>query len=185
MNEIQVRESPEAIIVRLDEARHALTVARNDFERLCVVDHARAVEAAAASLGRRDIQVEASILVQEAERAIAKANPPMSREEAGARRWKERVVRDDALIKPTKLRDIRRAHEGIEDEEFEEIVEQAKEEMQPLTRKALADIGKQKQGKAAREERDTKLSAQETLFPTSQLYTVLLDDPPWHTCLLK
>ena len=42
MNEIQVRESPEAIIVRLDEARHALTVARNDFERFCVGDHARA-----------------------------------------------------------------------------------------------------------------------------------------------
>ena len=38
MNEIQVRESPPAIIVRLDEARHALTVASNDLERLCIRD---------------------------------------------------------------------------------------------------------------------------------------------------
>ena len=117
MNEIQVRESPEAIIVRLDEARHALTVARNDFERLCVVDHARAVEAAAAGLGRRGIQVEASILVQEAERSIAQGNPPMDNREAGARRWKERVVPGDGLIKQTTLRDIRRAPDPIEDSE--------------------------------------------------------------------
>ena len=51
--------------------------------------------------------------------------------------------------------------------------------MQPLTQKALVDIGRRKRRKEARDERDTKLSAQETFFPTGQLYTVLLADPPW------
>ena len=38
MNKIQVRESPPAIIVRLDEARRALTVASNDLERFRIRD---------------------------------------------------------------------------------------------------------------------------------------------------
>ena len=46
MNEIQVRESPEVSIERLDEARHALAGAKNDFERLSIRDQARTVEAA-------------------------------------------------------------------------------------------------------------------------------------------
>ena len=113
MNEIQMRQAPETIITRLNEARHALTVARNDFERIRVCNYARAVEAAAAVLGRREIQVEASVLVQEAERAIAKANPPMDNRAAGARRWKERVVPGDGLIKPSTMRDIRQTHAPI------------------------------------------------------------------------
>ena len=87
---------------------------------------------------------------------------------------KKVVVRDDDLTKPTTLRDIRRAHEPIEDSEFQEIVEQATVVGVSLTRKALADIGKRKRREKVREERDTKLSAQETLFPTGQLYTVWL-----------
>ena len=71
MNELQERESPEAVIERLDEVRHALTVASNDFERLRIRDQTRTVEAAAKIWNRREIQVQTSILAQEAERAIA------------------------------------------------------------------------------------------------------------------
>ena len=133
MNKVQVRESPGAIIERLDEARHALTVARNDFERIRVCNHARAVEAAAAVLGRREIQVEASVLVQEAERAIAKANPPMSRQESGAQKGKKVVNPNNDLISANSLRNIRHVHDRIDDLEFQEIVEQATEEGVPLT----------------------------------------------------
>ena len=61
---------------KLDTARQALASATTDFERVRVRDHAAAVQAAAAILERREIQVEASILVSEEEREIAKANPP-------------------------------------------------------------------------------------------------------------
>ena len=77
------------------------------------------------------------------------------------------------------IRQMHMAHDSVDDEEFQEVIEQAKEEMQPLTRQTLVEIGKRKKRKKAREERDTRLSAQETLFPTGQLYTVLLADPPW------
>lgn len=44
----------------------------------------------------------------------------MSYQEAGARQGKKGVVPDDDLIKPTTLRDIRQAHDPIDDLEFEQ-----------------------------------------------------------------
>ena len=167
------------VVEWVDQARNALQLARDNFERVRVRDQAKAVQEAAAVLDRRDIQVEASILVQEAERAVAKANPPVSSEEAGRRTGKKGVPPEDTLIKPSTLRNIRQAHVALADEEFEEMIEQAEEEEIPLTRKALTDVGKRKRREKVREERDKKLSAQETLFPTGQLYSVLFGDPPW------
>ena len=137
MNEIQVRESPPAIIVRLDEARRALTVASNDFERFRIRDQARTVEAAAKIWNRRDIQVQASVLVQEVEREIAKANPPMSYSEAGARKGKKPVTPEEPLIKPSTLRSIRQAHDKISDSEFDSIVGEFVFRQEVLTRKQL------------------------------------------------
>ena len=148
MNEIQVRESPEAIIVRLDEARHALTVARNNFERLCVRHHARAVEAAAAGLGRREIQVEASVLVQEAEREIAKANPANPGGKGTSN--KSSVMQDNATpLSAGVIRQMRLAHDSIEDEEFAEIIVAATKNKEPLTRKTLLERSKRKTVRSA------------------------------------
>ena len=61
---------------QLDRAHTALVQASTDFERLMIRDQAKAYEAAAKILKRRDIQKQASILVQDAERAVSKANPP-------------------------------------------------------------------------------------------------------------
>lgn len=65
-----------AVAECVDQARIALHYARDNFERVQVRDHAKAIQEAAAVLNRRDIQFEASVLVQKAERAIAKTNPP-------------------------------------------------------------------------------------------------------------
>ena len=181
MKELVVVEGMADLVVVewLDQARAALQVARDNFERVRVRDHVKAVQEAAAVLGHRDIQVQASVLVQEAEREIAKANPPMSYSEAGARKGKKPVTPGNGLISGSNLRRIRLAHDQIDDDEFEEIVGQATDEGVPLTRKALTDIGARKRREEAREKRDAKLSTQETLFPAGQLYTVLLADPPW------
>ena len=93
--------------------------------------------------------MEASILVQEAERAIAKANPPMRMGEAGARRGRKVVVRGDDLIKPSTIRDIRQAHDRIEDSEFTEIIVAATKNEEPLTRKTLLEISKRKTVRSA------------------------------------
>ena len=176
MQELVVVEGMSDLVVVewLDQARVALQVARDNFERVRVRDQAKAVQEAAAVLNRSDIQFEASVLVQEAERAIAQANPPRQ----GERTDLNFGLREPEVSKDL-IRNVRKAHDPIGNDEFEEIVAQAKEEMQPLTRKALVDIGKRKRREEAREERDNRLSAQETLFPTGQLYTVLLADPPW------
>ena len=102
---------------------------------------------------RRDIQVEASILVQEAERAIAKANPANP---GGKGTPKNSVLQDDAVVKPTTLRNIRQAHDSVDDEEFQEIIEQAKDEAQPLTRQALVEVGRRKRREEMREISMTK-----------------------------
>ena len=180
MNEIQVRESPGAIIERLDEARRALTVAQTDFERLRIRDQARTVEAAAKILNRRDIQVQASILVQQAERAIAKANPPMSRQESGAQKGKKVVTPEDDLISRSNLRNIRQSHSSLEDSEFTEIIEEATKNEEPLTRKTLLEVSKRKKQTENRQKRDEQLAAQATQLPTGeQKYTVIYADPPW------
>ena len=176
MNELVVMEemSDLAVVEWVDQARSALQVARDNFERVRIRDQAKAVQEAAAVLGRRDVQVQASVLVQEAERAIAKANPPRQ----GERTDLNFGLREPEVSKDL-IRNVRKAHDPIEDTEFEQIVEQAVDEGVPLTRKALADVGKRRRREEAREERDMRLSAQETLFPEGQLYTVLLADPPW------
>ena len=122
---------------KLDAARQALAEATTDFDRIKVRDHAAAVQAAAAILNRRDIQVEASILVTEAERAIAKANPP-----APPGRGKK-VDPGSTISKPVRQK-IRQTHAPITDPEFDQVKEQAREQGEPITRKALKDLGREK-----------------------------------------
>ena len=90
---------------QLDRAHTALAQASTDFERLTIRDQAKAYQAAAEILNRRDIQVQASVLVQRAEREISKANPPKPPPGRS-------VVLGDGSIPQTTIRDIRAAHSG-------------------------------------------------------------------------
>ena len=177
MNEVQVRESPETIITQLDEARYALSNAQHDFERLRLRNQARTVEAAAKIWNRRDIQVQASILVQQAERAIAKANPPCQ----GKRTDIQNFVRpEDEVLPKSTVRNIRQAHSFVDDSEFTDIIETATKNEEPLTRKTLLEVGKRKKQTENRQKRDEQLAAQATQLPTGeQKYTVIYADPPW------
>ena len=96
--------------IRLASAYQMLTEARDDFERLQVRDFGKAIQEAAGILKHKAIQVQASLLVADAERAIAKANPPMSRQESGAQKGNKVVIPEDNLISQSNLRNIRQAH---------------------------------------------------------------------------
>lgn len=91
---------------QLDRAHTALAEVSTDFERLMIRDQAKAYQAAAEILDRREIQVQASVLVQRAERAISKANPPL-----------KRGPRPDNFVpsgdKIPKLRDMRAVHSKL------------------------------------------------------------------------
>lgn len=139
--------------IRLSSAYQMLTEARDDFERLQVRDFAKAIQEAAGILKHKAIQVQASLLVADAERAIAKANPPQQgkrndlnfsrREgEVNQKTIENFVAPDDEVIKPTTLRDIRQAHDKLTDGAYEIIKQQSTEHAQPLTRATLQQKSK-------------------------------------------
>ncbi len=132
------RASPEskALGIGVERAYAALRDVRNDFERLIVRDKAQAIAAAAAVLKRRDIQTEASILVSSAERAIAKANPPIPPEQRSPGRGGNTVLQGNGIPQST-VRKIRMAHDKLTDEQFTAASDKAREQGEPLTRTAL------------------------------------------------
>lgn len=139
MNDIQ------NLPARLDQARTALIQARTDFGRIKIRDAAKAVQVAAEILERKDIQVQASILVSDAERAIAQANPPKPAiPPPGGKKTAPAAGHTDGTEDQQTARqlgrliqDVRQAHSGISDERFEALRNEAIGSGQPMTRKAL------------------------------------------------
>ena len=154
-----------AIPSQLDRAHTALARASTDFERIRIRDQSKAVEAAAAILKRRDIQVQASVLVQRAEREIAKANPPKTRTETG--RGHKLVLREHEIPQDT-IRTVRAVHSKLTDEQFSARVTQAEETETPLTRQSLKILTAV----------ETHQSVAPPVFPEGR-YPVLYADPPW------
>ena len=134
--------------VLLDRGHQALVAASNDFERVRVRDGAKAVQAAAEVLKRKDIQVVASLLVCDAERAIAKANPPPTPSESGARKGQKGVVPDNTLPQQT-IRDIRHAHNKVTDEQYQAAKDKAVSDEQPISRASIKNTGMKLRRQAA------------------------------------
>ena len=141
---------------KLDTARQALAEASTDFELLRVRDHAAAVQAAAAILKRKDVQVDASLLVAEAEREIAKANPP-------APPGRGKKVEAASTISKATRSELRKAHTPITDKQFADLKNQAREQGQPLTRQAIKDVAREAEKVA---EREAKRKAAVAIAPT-------------------
>ena len=137
-----------ALTTRIDTAREALALAKDDFDRLRVRDAAAAVRAAAEVIGRRDVQVVAAELVADAERAIAQANPPKKagRKAAG-------MVAPEATIPKDQLSKMRAAH-AQPDAEYEKAKAEAREAGQPITREALKQRNSEARRKAKHEARE-------------------------------
>ena len=117
---------------RLASAYQMLTEARDDFERLQVRDFGKAIQEAAGILKHKAIQVQASLLVADAERAIAKANPPQQ----GKRHDLNLSLREGEVNQKT-VQNIRQAHSKHNDAEYEDLKQEAVETQTPLTRNQL------------------------------------------------
>ena len=144
MSELAVLEpQDQSIPAELDAAKRKLCEATSDEERIDIRDYARGVAKAIAIPQQKDIKVQAANLVQDAERAIAKANPPMSS--------KERAKRNESARRPLplsltrrQLSYIRQAHDLLTDEEFEKKKVEAIETNTPLTRRSLQEDARRK-----------------------------------------
>ena len=175
MNDLATTETSN-IAIKLNSASQALAQATSDFERIEIRDTAKAIQAASEILKRKDIQVQASLLVTDAERAIVKANP--SRQ--GERTDKNFVTSKDDVISQSNLRNMRQAHDSLSDTEFGSIKSEAIESEEPLTRSKLQKITKDKRQKQNRAERDIKLESSNTQLPDgTQKYGIIYADPPY------
>ena len=124
----------------VERARMELSAARDNHTRLMVRDQAQAAREAARILGLSEVQVEAAEIVALAERSIAKANPPHP--EGRPPKGKEKTVFPENGLSQGTVRTIRAAHSGLSDEQFEQVVAQAREKGKPLTRATLKRVAK-------------------------------------------
>ena len=166
------------IPLQLDRAHTALAQASTDFERLRIRDQAKAYQAAAKILGYREIQVQASVLVQDAERAVAKANPPESATERGRHggSGKKAVMPDNGLseiVSGRVLRQIRHAHDGLSEQGYQQVIADLGDE--PLTREK---VKRAKMAEASAKVKDEQ-AEREGIEPPTGLYDVIVIDPPW------
>ena len=186
MNELTpIQENDNAIPAKLDVAKRALAEATEDWQRIDIRDYARAVAAATAILERKDIQIQAANLVQDAERAIVKANPPIPKEESIRRANKVQLGKktketsgafskthqtdENFVLQPPKFRALlnnaRQAHKHLSDEEYEAKKAEAIETGTPLTRSALVEEGRRKQQEQKRREAEEKRLGREKPTP--------------------
>lgn len=187
MNELTPVESSHDIPAKLDVAKRALAEATEDWQRIDIRDYARAVAAASAILERKEIQVQAANLVQDAERAIAKANPIMPVEERMKKARNSRLtsigyqvpnrkkISDNSakeLLTENQLKNIRDAHKYLSDEEFEAKKVEAVETGVPLTRNVLVEQGLENRKEEKRQERESQLAEEK-----AQIEMMLEEDP--------
>ena len=166
---------PSGIIAQVDSIRQALSLCRTDFERLAIRDKARAVSAAAKILKRRDVQSQASWLVADAERLIAKANPPKPPRERSPGRLGNTLPREQHIPRET-LSKIRAAH-AMPDETYEAAKAESLESSEPITRKALLGVSRKHKTDARRAKRPNPPPPSD--ITADRRYRVILADPPW------
>ena len=125
-----------SLIAALERGKAVLAECRDNADRLYIRDQAKAAQAAAEVLKRKDIATTASLLVTEAERAIVQATPPAQ----GKRNDLTNFVGEDDEVRRTPvipaLRDMRMAH-AISDGEWESRKVRAVEIQTPVTRAGL------------------------------------------------
>lgn len=135
---LQPVENDQNIPAKLDIARRALAEVTEDWQRIKIRDYAKALEAAAAILKHKNIQVQAANLVQDAERAIAKANPPnITGRPKKVVTPNNDFLESEPVISQNNLRQIRHAHNNLSDEEYEAAKAESVETQTPLTRSAF------------------------------------------------
>lgn len=169
----EISSEVQDIIDKVDQASVMLAQASNDYERLYVRDQAKAAMAAAHVLKLHDVVKRASIMVQRAERAIAKANPP----QPGKRTDLEPVAPGAIGLPTDTLSKMRTAHNAFTDDEFEQRVRQTlvNPEAPPMTRSMLSNEAREKKCKDAGAERQ---------HAADELRAEALAQPPASDCTL-
>lgn len=167
----------ESLIANLDRGRAALQAATDDYQRLDLRDSARKAQVAAEILNRKDIAVQYSLLIADAERAIAVANPSTGR--GGDHTSEQRPPAGIAIPNAT-LGRIRQAG-SLPDDEYEKLKQEAVQRQEPLTQKAVIDAAKtlkREQQLVVNAAERQRLREDPLPLPTERYRTIVID-PPW------
>ena len=140
-NPIVQTQGDKALLSLLELERQSLIEARDDFDRVRIRDQAAAYRAAAEVIKHRDIRIIAAELVADAERAIAKANPPTPAQKRSPGRKRNTVIWIHGIprtpVDASSLRRIRQAHGAIEDAEYEQVKADFSANGRAISRKGL------------------------------------------------
>lgn len=147
-----VTQSAGGMLAHIDNARQALQQARTDLERLEVRDGAERLKVLAQVLDRREVEVEASILINDAERAIAKANPATPPEVSGAMKGKG-INAESIPLSTSTLSQIRTTHRNLSDSDYQDALTRARRSGRALSRSRLREIGNRSQTGKAQEKK--------------------------------
>ena len=118
----------ELLPVNLTVMSKHLALAKNNWERIDIRDHAQKLQAAYAIVNNKQMEVEASWLVADAERCIVQNTPkkqtgpkPDNLLPQGNKLFDLEDTEPEQVVKPDVLSKMRKAHEAIDDEQYEEL----------------------------------------------------------------
>ena len=178
--------TPAQVEHNLHSLAVALELADGDVSAaFSVRDDAQRQQVAYAAAGFRQASIRANAIVHRAERIVAMA--PKRQDGRPAQNADPRVsVSDDTNADQQQRSKIRSAHANVPDDQFDAMLARAAETGEPLTRKAIADAGKQNARDAERAERDAALAQQTPALAAAgdhnaapPRYAIILADPPW------
>ena len=128
--------APTRITMLMEVSRQALEHATSDVERLRQRTHWQSLSQVARAIGRTDIMVQAAEMVFTAEHYIYLADKKAPAEKGG--RGKKVIRAIDARL----LKEIRKAFRHVDTRLFHDLVKMARENSDPLTRKAIRTAGR-------------------------------------------
>ena len=149
LNLPEVSGTPKSVQRFIAAGQQWLTLSSDNFERIKVRDAAERAQALALALGYREIAIQCSVLVAKAERVIVAETPVQQGKRTDLLEKSEGdqdlnfVAADNEVIKPQALRDMRAAHVGLTDQQFNEVQEQAVLDGEPLSRRKITAYAKQ------------------------------------------
>lgn len=167
-----INPTVESLLANLDRGRAALLAASEDYQRLDLRDSARKAQVAAEILNRRDISVQYSILIADAERAIAFANPAAQGERSDLA---TSPAGGTSSVPKTTLARIRRVGD-LPDDEYEKMKHEAMVKQEPLTQKALIAAARVHTKSVARETRLAEARAVEWTLQDVSVVTSSIAD---------
>ena len=182
MNDLTTSDDENVLLITLDEIQNSLVSATETWQQLRIRDVAAATAAAAKVIKRRDIQIKATNLMLEAERMMADTaefiGPGTEAHRIATMHGIHNKVGgkfhqpSDEELTPKDIKEFRRTHKHITNDQFEDLKKQAIETGKPLTRNTLRKFGEQIA-------KDARVNETNQRIETDGRYGLINVHPPW------